>query len=131
VLIHECGHLLQGDLCYLQNGEPATSAVELEHDAWARAAKLLDGFQLRLDRKYFLEQRDKALGVITTRGLWARRLPGMAALSPLARVVLNVLTTTGAWTADDLAAAAKLPRGVVAVNAGTASEVEPGRFAAR
>jgi hypothetical protein len=68
VLIHEVGHALQGDLCRLEDGSPPRSAVELEYDAWARAEKLLDGFRLRLDRKYFVQQRDKALQVSTGRG---------------------------------------------------------------
>jgi hypothetical protein len=61
----------------------------------------------------------------------------VATLSPLARVVLNVLTSTGAWTAEDLARATKLPAGVVdvalteLVNAGRASGIEPERFASR
>jgi hypothetical protein len=58
------------------------------------------------------------------------------ALSPLARVVLDVLRLAPG-TAEELALETKIPAGVVdsalaeLVNAGRAVEVEPQRFAAR
>jgi hypothetical protein len=60
----------------------------------------------------------------------------LAGISPLARVVLDVLRPAPG-TAADLAPETKLPIGVVEValtelvNAGKATEIEPKRFAAR
>jgi hypothetical protein len=68
VLLHEVGHLFQGDLCYLANGESANTPLKLEQDAWARAERFLDSLHLQMNRKYFTTQRDKALGTSTARG---------------------------------------------------------------
>ena len=68
VLLHEVSHLFQGDLGYLLNGEPATSRLELERDAWARAERFLDSLRLRMNREFFATVRSKALGASTTRG---------------------------------------------------------------